>query len=128
MYYVSTKSHFDAAHHLVGYKGPCRRVHGHTWNVEIFVEGTKLQPDGMLVDFREIKKKLKPILDKLDHHDLNKVVDFNPTAENLAKYIYEQLIFPPVRLGALVCEVRVWESPTSWASYSEDSRDVQECY
>ena len=112
MYYVSTKVHFDAAHHLVGYKGNCGRCHGHRWEVECLVYGDKLK-NGILVDFKDIKKKLNPILKKLDHHDLNKVVKFNPTAENLAKYIFD-------KMWPLVCQVKVWESPDSFAAYGAD--------
>jgi len=107
---LKTEGTFDAAHHLVGYKGPCSRVHGHRWRVVVWVEGsyTNLNKIGILWDFTNLKK----ILDELDHTDLNErfVVD-NPTAENICYYLLGRLSNKHEHLSF---RVRVYESPKSY--------------
>ena len=119
-YLVSIRGHFDAAHHLRGYEGPCARCHGHSWLVDILVKGSQVDSLGMVVDFRDLKATLKEkVLDVLDQHDLNEIDVFtkiNPTAENLARWIYEQMRAMVPSLS----EVRVWESPDAMASYCVD--------
>jgi len=117
MYRLRVSSHFDAAHKLVGYEGKCSRLHGHTWKVEVFVTGERLNEIGFLIDYKVIKEKLNEIIEKLDHSFLN---DFkgigNPTCENIARYIFERLkALQDVKLE----KVRVWESPKSYAEYFE---------
>ncbi len=73
MYSVSIQEHFDAAHHLRGYKGPCSRNHGHRFTVRVTIEGEQLDELGMLVDFKELKDGLGKCLDELDHRDLNTI-------------------------------------------------------
>ena len=127
MYRICIQGHFDAAHHLRDYKGNCARVHGHTWNVRVDVEGEKLNKLGMIVDFVDIKRGLGACLDELDHRDLNNVPPFtclNPTAENLAEYIYgwmEEILdeYENEREVRLV-KVRVYESPNCYAEYYEE--------
>ncbi len=87
MYQLKIKSHFDAAHKLNDYVGACSRLHGHRWEVIFAIGGTKLDNCGMLLDFKEAKKIIDNILP--DHQYLNEKVDFNPTAENLSKHLYE---------------------------------------
>ena len=117
MYKVSTTQHFDAAHFLRGYPGPCQRLHGHRFLVEVIVSGEELNKLGMLIDFKTIKDVLKThILSKFDHYCLNEIVPFdkvNPTAENLAKYIYDQLK-PYIEF---LDSVKVYESPDCYAEY-----------
>ena len=119
MYRVGIRGHFDAAHHLRGYDGACARQHGHSWVVEVAVESQYLDSLGMVVDFRLLKGTLKSkVLDILDHRDINEIdifTEINPTAENLARWIYEKMR----EGGPMVIEVKVWESPESWASYSK---------
>ena len=107
---LKTEYEFDAAHHLEGYDGPCSRVHGHRWRVVVWVEGEKSQIDdvGILWDFTILKKMLK----ELDHQDLNEILEFNPTAENLACYIQQGLMNENPDLKF---KVRVYESPRSYA-------------
>jgi 6-pyruvoyltetrahydropterin/6-carboxytetrahydropterin synthase len=118
MYRLRIESHFDAAHKLVGYKGKCSRLHGHTWKVEVFVLGEELDNVGILVDYAVLKEELQKIVEEFDHSFLN---DFekigNPTSENIAKYIFKNLKNLPesVKLE----KVRVWESPGAWCEYSE---------
>ena len=109
------ESTFDAAHQLVGHTGPCEKLHGHTWKVQVFIEGDKLNKLGVVLDFKEIKLMLQFALSKLDHTNLNIIPYFkkvNPTSENVAKYIYEQM-----SKKARITKVTVFESPVTAASY-----------
>jgi len=118
MYRLRVEAQFDAAHKLVGYKGKCSRLHGHTWKVEVFVAGEELDDTGILVDFERLKEKLSEITEKLDHSFLNDIKEIgNPTSENISRYIFENLKDLPktVKLD----KVRVWESPKSWCEYYE---------
>jgi len=122
MYRLVIEDHFDAAHCLRGYKGPCARIHGHTWKVEVCLEGKELDKVGILVDFKIIKQVLKKILDEFDHRLINKEVVYfkkvNPTAENLSKYVYEKLnLLFPAMLEPGIRWVRVWESPVAYCEY-----------
>ena len=119
MFRLRTQSHFDAAHKLIGYKGKCAQLHGHTWKVEVFVVGEKLNDIGILADFKVLKGRLKEITDRFDHSFLNDFKEIgNPTAENISRYIFENLKDLPktVRLE----KVRVWESPDSYAEYFQE--------
>lgn len=118
MYELKVKDSFSAAHALKGYEGPCENLHGHTFKVEITLQGEKLDNLGMLIDFKEIKNILKKTLDKFDHKnlcDLEYFKEKNPSAENLAKTIYA-LIKPQIKL---LIKVKVWESDSASASYFE---------
>ncbi|MDD2619371.1 MAG: 6-carboxytetrahydropterin synthase QueD [Syntrophomonadaceae bacterium] len=117
---VSLVQEFAAAHWLKNYQGNCKNIHGHTWKVEVVISGEQLDEAGMLVDFREIKATLAAVLEKYDHTLLNEVRPFdtiNPTAENIACYIYHEIkkAFPKHK----IVEVKVWESSIAWASYNE---------
>lgn len=123
MFEMQVKGTFDAAHHLRGYEGKCSRLHGHTWTVELSVEGAGLDELGMLVDFRDLNRLLKDTLEPMDHQYLNDLPpfrDMNPTAENIAKYLYETLAPHPLFSGrnARLASVRVWESAHSSVRYS----------
>jgi len=119
MYELTVKSHFDAAHALRGYPGECRNLHGHTWDVEVTVVGSELDEIGIVYDFKTLKDDLNHVLGAYDHAYLNDVEPFDsltPTAENLARVIYERLagaVDPRVR----VLEVSVWESPIAKLTY-----------
>ena len=89
MYYVRKKIEVSASHFLkLNYESKCENLHGHNWNIEIFLRSEKLDENGMVMDFTIIKKR---IMDKMDHKNLNEVFDFNPTAENIAHWIVEEL-------------------------------------
>jgi 6-pyruvoyltetrahydropterin/6-carboxytetrahydropterin synthase len=106
---------FDAAHQLVGYEGPCEKLHGHTWKVQVFIKGNKLNKLGMMMDFKEVKLMVQFAVAKLDHTNLNMIPYFrkvNPTSENVAKYIFDQ-----VSKKADVVKVTVFESPVTSATY-----------
>lgn len=94
MFDVFIKTHFSAGHHLRNYPGNCERPHGHNWNVTVTVRASELDELGMGIDFRTLKTAVKEVMDNLDHCDLNShpaFLDKNPSSENLALYIYEQL-------------------------------------
>ncbi|MFH1752617.1 MAG: 6-carboxytetrahydropterin synthase QueD [Candidatus Omnitrophota bacterium] len=121
MYEVVVKSDFSSAHKLREYKGKCENLHGHNWLVEAAVSSKTLNKNGLLVDFRILKEKLKDILEELDHTNLNELDDFkkkNPTSENIAKYIFDSL----KEEGVSPQRVSVWESDTSCATYFGRSR------
>jgi len=120
MYEVSVEKTFAAAHRIVGYPGDCANIHGHTWKVVITIGNDKLNEQGMVVDFRYAKRALDQVLANYDHKYLNEVSPFdktNPTAENIAYFLYQQLkgFFHDCRLK----RVTVWESETSSASFQE---------
>lgn len=124
MYELTVRASFSAAHSLRDYDGPCSNVHGHNWVVEVVVSGRELLPNGMLVDFGDIKKATSEVLSLLDHANMNEVAPFdemNPTSENLARWIYEQ-VGARVNTDSLkVTRVNVREAETSCASYFEDA-------
>jgi 6-pyruvoyltetrahydropterin/6-carboxytetrahydropterin synthase len=129
MFKVTKHIDFCYGHRLLNYEGQCRHLHGHNGRVEIDIESEKLDSRGMVVDFSEIKRILKAWIDEtLDHRMLlNKadsilpalkgelvfVMDENPTAENIAKIIFQHARSK----GLPVVEVRLWETPTSYATY-----------
>ena len=123
MYQISVEQHFDAAHFLRGYQGKCEALHGHRFRVVIKVKAAKLDDTGIAYDFVELKQHLRDILARLDHTCLNDVPPFdkiNPSSENIAATIYNEL--KPKLAGtpvSLSC-VEVWESPQSGVAYSPD--------
>ncbi|MFH1782222.1 MAG: 6-carboxytetrahydropterin synthase QueD [Candidatus Omnitrophota bacterium] len=122
MYEVLVRSDFSGAHNLEGYLGKCEELHGHNWKVEARFTSEKLNEIGLCEDFKILKEKLKAILENLDHTYLNKIEFFqdnNPSAENIAKYIYDGLKIVTTRKDFSVKSVSVWESDTSCATYYE---------
>ncbi len=131
MYIVTKQIHFCYGHRLLNYDGNCRWLHGHNGLVEIELAAETLDERGMVYDFTAIKRLLKTWIDEnLDHKMiLNRddplvqtlqehgeplyLLDENPTAEAIARLIYEE----SARQGFPVVEVRLWETPTSWAAY-----------
>lgn len=119
MYELTVKGHFDAAHALRDYPGECRNLHGHTWDIEVTVQGEKLDDIGIVYDFKRLKEDLGVVLSRYDHVYINEVPPFDaitPTAENLARIIYEQLA-KTVGGQVSVREVAVWESPVAKLVY-----------
>ncbi|MDP2181144.1 MAG: 6-carboxytetrahydropterin synthase QueD, partial [Actinomycetota bacterium] len=111
MYELTVKGHFDAAHALRGYPGECRELHGHTWDVEVTVGAEALDDIGIVYDFKDLKSDLAAALAPFDHAYLNEVPPFDeitPTAENLARVLYEALA-ARVSSHVRVIEVAVWE-------------------
>jgi len=139
MYILKAEHSFDSAHFLAGYEGKCRNIHGHRWKVEVEVKAQTLikggQLDGMVIDFGDLKKAVKNMVDDYDHsliierttmrtETLNCLVqdgfkiiqtDFRPTAENFAAFFFEKM----KAKGFNVKNVTVYETPSNSASFEE---------
>jgi 6-pyruvoyltetrahydropterin/6-carboxytetrahydropterin synthase len=126
MFEVTVEETFAAGHSLRGYHGKCEHLHGHNYRVRVTLEGERLDSAGLLVDFSEIKRLLRSLIERWDHRFLNEVPPFdvlNPTAENMARYFYEEMARGleagarevPVRLA----QVKIWETDTATAAYHE---------
>ena len=112
---LHTETFIDSCHRLDGYNGKCKNLHGHTWKIECWFRGDSSLKDkvGILVDFGIVKK----IHDKLDHLNLNDILGYNPTAENLTEWIYKNIkknIDKKIKL-----KVRVYETAVGKETYCE---------
>lgn len=124
MFEVSVEETFAAAHQLRNYKGKCENLHGHNYKVLVRVAGEKLNSTGLVADFGEVKTVLREIVGRLDHRFLNELepfIEWNPSAENIALYFYQEMD-KGLKEGSSevpihVSEVIVWETETSSASY-----------
>lgn len=138
MYTLQTSASFDSAHFLKGYEGKCSNIHGHRWLVEVTVASENVETEGqirgMVVDFKTLKEDLKNLTDELDHslvieegslkektkevllEEEFRIVElpFRPTAENLAKYFYDEM----EEQGYQVILAKVYETPNNCAGYS----------
>lgn len=122
MYEVGISTHFSAAHHLVSYPGACAVLHGHNWEIEVFVQGEELDELGMLVDFKHLKGAVSELMEELDHTDLNMHPEFrdrNPTSEHIARFLYRRLSESVQGEHFAITRVTVHETPGSHASYWE---------
>jgi len=121
MFEVTIEETFAAGHALRNYRGKCENVHGHNYRCQVTLEGAELDEIGLLVDFVELKRVVHGVLDRMDHQWLNEFPPFdvlNPSAENMARYIYEQVAEGlKVRDGVRVGLVRLWETDTAHATY-----------
>ncbi len=122
MYHVSVEEHFDAAHYLRDYGGKCEKLHGHRFKVVVSLSTARLNDIGLAYDFVELRRHLSQILAQFDHTCLNDVPPFdklNPSSENIAVAIYDQL--KRYFSGAVsLSSVQVWESPHSCVTYSPE--------
>ena len=110
---VTEKFTFEAAHHLPDYPGKCANIHGHSYRLEVAIEGRVDKETGMVMDFKDISKIVQEhALSVLDHSDLNKTIE-NPTAENTVKWIWHRL---DTHLN--LSYLRLWESDTSSVIYN----------
>jgi 6-pyruvoyltetrahydropterin/6-carboxytetrahydropterin synthase len=122
MFQVSVEETFSAGHALRGYRGKCENVHGHNYRVRVTVEGPQLDSIGLLCDFTRLKHILRGIIGGLDHQFMNELEAFrtlNPSAENLAKYFYDEVArqLTDLPAGARLTDAVVWETDTSRAEY-----------
>ena len=123
MYEIAVEGHFDAAHFLRGYKGKCEALHGHRFRIVVKVGASRLDNIGLAYDFTELKQHLNGILAGFDHVCLNDVPPFdeiNPSSENIATTIYNEL--KPKLAGApvMLSAIEVWESPHTRVTYRPD--------
>lgn len=118
MYEIKVKADFSAAHNLRDYEGKCENLHGHNWLIEAIFRYEKLDKAGMAVDFKIARGILKDTIGSLDHAYLNEDKFFkktNPTSENIAKYIYDNV----KKKMKSIYSVAVWENDKSCATYYE---------
>ena len=116
MYELNIEGHFDSAHFLREYKGPCSNLHGHTWKYRVKLSSSFLDELGMLVDFKEVKR----IMEQFDHKCINEhepYTKINPTAENLARNFCNQISKEFFKKHIKVLEVVIYESDKCSASY-----------
>jgi 6-pyruvoyltetrahydropterin/6-carboxytetrahydropterin synthase len=123
MFEVTIEETFAAGHALRNYRGKCENVHGHNYRCQVTLEGADLDEIGLLVDFVELKRVVHGVLDRLDHQWLNEFPPFdvlNPSAENMARYIYQQVAEGlKVREGVRIALVKLWETDTAYATYRQ---------
>ena len=130
MYELKISSVFSSAHNLRGYNGKCENIHGHNWQIEVTVRSELLNEIGIAIDFKILKSHLQLIMEKLDHKYINELPYFeniNPSAENIAKYIFKE--FEALleldnnkenkNINIKVKKVNVYETAASMASYYE---------
>ncbi|MFC2020789.1 6-carboxytetrahydropterin synthase QueD [Chloroflexota bacterium] len=123
MYRVSIEQHFDAAHFLRGYQGKCEALHGHRYKVVAKVAASQINEIGLAYDFTVLKRHLADILSRFDHTCVNDVPPFdmiNPSSENIASTIYNELESKLAEASVSLSCVEVWESPESWVTYFPD--------
>jgi 6-pyruvoyltetrahydropterin/6-carboxytetrahydropterin synthase len=125
MYEVTVEDTFAAGHYLRNYKGKCENPHGHNYRVRVTLAGRELDQAGLLLDFKDLKRVMKPVIDYLDHRMMNDLEPFttlNPSAENLAKYFFDQTkerLKQHTNGRVEIKRVTIWETDTSIASYYE---------
>lgn len=120
MYEVAIRSHFDSAHYLREYGGRCENLHGHRWQVEVGLRATELNEIGLAFDFTQLKRIVNDLMKRFDHVCLNDIEPFtkiNPSAENIARTIFEAVEREIEDERVSMDRVTVWESPDSWATY-----------
>lgn len=120
MYEVTVTANISASHHLRGYHGKCENVHGHNYRVQATARTEKLNEIGLALDFGDLRKELKAIAERFDHHDLNQLPEFseiNPSSENISRVIFDLLTQTVNRPGVSIYQVRVWETEGSFVTY-----------
>jgi 6-pyruvoyltetrahydropterin/6-carboxytetrahydropterin synthase len=118
MYYVSKKMEIAGSHKLnLNYLSPCSNLHGHNWIITVHCKSKQLDENGMVVDFAKVKKLVHGVL---DHHNLNEILNFNPTAENIAAWIAGIVTDLCTPSGGICFRVDVQESEGNIAIYEED--------
>ncbi len=119
---VKVISGFAAAHNLLNFRGKCENLHGHNWKVEVVLRGARLQDNGILVDFGEVKQAVREALEELDHKHLNELPYFsrnNPSSENIARFVFERLSEKLNSPDCSLYRVSAWESADACATYME---------
>ncbi len=121
MYEVTIKKSFSAAHLLKEIGGKCEELHGHNFLVEVSVASESLNSEGLLIDFRVVKRWTDEVLEQLDHKYLNEIEYFkniNPSSEQLARFLYDRISEKSRQVNVTLSRVTVWESDNSRVTYS----------
>jgi 6-pyruvoyltetrahydropterin/6-carboxytetrahydropterin synthase len=125
MYEVTVEAGFSSGHYLRNYKGKCENPHGHNYKVRVTLAGAALDAAGLLLDFKLLKQVMRPVIDRIDHQMLNELEPFtvvNPSAENLAKFFYDetnQQLDGMTGGRVRVKDCTIWETDTTTATYYE---------
>lgn len=125
MFEVTVEDSFAAGHYLRNYKGKCENPHGHNYKVRVTLAGKELDKAGLLLDFKDLREVVRQVMERFDHQMINEVEPFtvvNPSAENLAKYLYDESSTRLQRVTSgrvRVKNVTVFETDTTTATYSE---------
>ena len=125
MFEVTVDGDFSSGHYLRNYRGKCENPHGHNYKVRVTLAGKDLDATGMLLDFKLLKQVMRPVIDRLDHqmlNDLEPFIELNPSAENLARYFYQQTSLQVKEMSegrVMVKNCTIWETDTTTATYYE---------
>jgi 6-pyruvoyltetrahydropterin/6-carboxytetrahydropterin synthase len=125
MFEVTVEAGFSSGHYLRNYQGKCENPHGHNYRVLVTLVGAELDKAGLLLDFKLIKTLLRPVVDRLDHqmiNDLEPFIELNPSAENLARYFYQETArqLSEMTSGRVrIKDCTIFETDTSFARYYE---------
>jgi 6-pyruvoyltetrahydropterin/6-carboxytetrahydropterin synthase len=123
MFLLNVKAHYDAAHFLRNYHGKCEKLHGHRYVVEagLAFGDDDVGEGGMAYDFGDAKRHLRAVAERLDHENINELPPFTeiePSAENQARWIFQEMQRRLGPDGEHLVYVRVWETPNQYAQYS----------
>ena len=125
MFEVTVEDTFAAGHYLRNYKGKCENPHGHNYKVRVTLAGQQLDKAGLLLDFKDLREVMKHVIERLDHQMINDLEQFtvvNPSAENLAKYFYDETnerLRQATNGRVRIKDVTVFETDSTTARYSE---------
>jgi 6-pyruvoyltetrahydropterin/6-carboxytetrahydropterin synthase len=125
MFELTVESDFSSGHYLRNYRGRCENPHGHNYKVRVTLIGEALDPAGLLLDFKLLKQVMRPVIDRIDHQMLNELEPFttvNPSAENIARYFFEQTnqqLAGMTEGRVRVKDCTIWETDTTSATYYE---------
>jgi 6-pyruvoyltetrahydropterin/6-carboxytetrahydropterin synthase len=125
MYEVTVEAGFSSGHYLRNYHGKCENPHGHNYKVRVTLAGRDLDATGLLLDFKMLKHVLRPVIERIDHQMLNDIEPFvtlNPSAENIARFFYDETNHQLAEMTAgrvRVKDCTIWETDTTSATYYE---------
>ena len=125
MYEVTVEAGFSSGHYLRNYHGKCENPHGHNYKGRVTLAGATLDDTGLQLDFKMLKQVMRPVIDRIDHQMLNDLEPFttlNPSAENIAKYFYDQTneqLASMTERRVRVKDCTIWETDSTTATYFE---------
>jgi 6-pyruvoyltetrahydropterin/6-carboxytetrahydropterin synthase len=125
MYEVTVEAGFSSGHYLRNYRGKCENPHGHNYKVRVTLSGRELDEAGLLLDFKLLKQVMRPVIDRIDHqmlNDLSPFTELNPSAENLARYFFDETNQQLAKMTAGRVKVKdctIYETDTTTATYYE---------